>query len=79
MNNPQPDQPHQKTLKPVQELLNREVNRTEFLSIIGFGALTLIGLGPIIHFLTGKGHNTKVIVQHEKTAPTGFGAGPYGV
>lgn len=66
----------QKPVKPIQELLTREVNRTEFLSIVGFGALALIGLGPIIHFLTGK---TSKASTHAKHQSSGFGSGPYGV
>lgn len=69
-----------KAVKPIQELLTREVNRTEFLSIVGFGALALVGLGPIIHFLTGKGGKTTVIHKTEASqSEVGFGAGPYGV
>ncbi len=71
----------QKNVKPIQELLTREVNRTEFLSIVGLGALTVVGLGPIVHFLTGKGKTT-VIHKHQTAnsgSKVGFGAGPYGV
>lgn len=67
--------PQQKPIKPVQELMARDVNRKEFLSIVGVGALTIIGLGPILHFLTGKSSQT-VIHRYQKS---GFGSGPYGV
>jgi hypothetical protein len=62
-------------LKPVQALLTKEVNRTEFLSILGVGALSAVGLGPIYKFLTGKGSTT----VHHKSQTSGFGSGPYGV
>ncbi len=67
----------QETIKPITTLLAKEVNRTEFLSIVGFGALTLVGLGPIIKFLTDKGSlNTK---SSNRFRTEGFGSGPYGV
>jgi hypothetical protein len=65
-----------KNVKPIQELLAREVNRTEFLSIVGVGVLTAIGLGPIMHFLTGKGGKSTILHKHQSS---GFGSGPYGV
>jgi hypothetical protein len=64
-----------KPVKPIQELLTKEVDRGEFLSIVGVGALTIVGLGPIVHFLTGKGHKQTII---HKTQTSGFGSGPYG-
>jgi hypothetical protein len=74
-----PQDSNNKPVKPIQELLTREVNRTEFLSIVGLGALTLIGLGPIIHFLTGKGSSKTTIIHKNENSSAGFGAGPYGV
>jgi hypothetical protein len=67
-----------KPVKPITELLTKEVNRTEFLSIVGVGALGVVGLGPILHFLTGKGGSSSTVI-HKHQAESGFGAGPYGV
>lgn len=68
-----------KPVKPIQELLTREVDRTEFLSIVGFGALAVIGLGPVIHFLTGKGGGKTTVIHKNQTSGSKFGTGPYGV
>jgi len=80
-NNNQNNQiPSDNPVKPIQELLTREVNRTEFLSVVGIGTLTVLGLSPIIHFLTGKGGSkTTVIHKNQNSRNSGFGSGPYGV
>ena len=65
-------------VKPINELLKKEVNRYEFLTIVGFGAISLIGMGSIIHFLTGK--NSKSVVQHlSNYTTTNYGNSRYGV
>jgi hypothetical protein len=66
-----------KPVKPIHQLLAREVNRTEFLSIVGVGLLTVVGLGPLLNFLTGKGGSKTTIVHNKKSS--GFGSGPYGI
>jgi hypothetical protein len=67
-----------KIVKPVHELLQRDVNRYEFLSIVGFGILGLVGLGPLIHFLTGR--STKLAGGHlTNYTTTGYGNSRYGV
>jgi hypothetical protein len=71
------NQPAKKPIAPIHELLTKEVNRKEFLSIVGFGALAVVGLDPIFKFLTGKG-SSKVNV-HQESSKVGFGSGPYGV
>jgi hypothetical protein len=38
----------------IKELMNKEVNRKEFLTIVSYGLLAVIGLGPLIHFVSGK-------------------------
>ncbi len=68
-----------KPVKPITELLTKEVNRTEFLSIVGVGALAVVGLGPIVHFLTGKGGSKATVIHKHQNVGSGFGAGPYGV
>jgi hypothetical protein len=67
------------TAKPIQELLTKQVNRTEFLTIVGFGTLAVFGLSPLIHFFTGKGGKTTIIHKHQNVQRGDFGDGPYGV
>lgn len=65
-------------VKPVNELLKKNVNRSEFIKIVGFGALGLVGLGPIIHFLTGK--NSKSVIGHlSNYTTTNYGNSRYGI
>jgi hypothetical protein len=52
-------------------LLDKEVSRGEFLSMLGLAAASIFGLGTIIKLLTGKsleGHHSL----------TGYGASTYG-
>ena len=65
-------------VKPINELLKKEVDRYEFLKIVGFGVITLIGMSSIIHFLTGK--NSKAVVEHlSNYTTTNYGNSRYGV
>jgi hypothetical protein len=38
----------------VQELLQKEISRKEFLTIAGLGVLSVFGFEPLVKFLTGK-------------------------
>lgn len=74
------DNKSNKPVAPIHELLAKEVNRKEFLSIVGLGVLTVVGLGPIIKFLTGKNSEiNRTIVTNKVPKEVGFGSGPYGV
>lgn len=64
----------------VQTLLAKDVSRQEFLKIIGLGGLTLVGLGPLIGFLTGKSTGiTKIVGQEYDQSRSKYNAGRYGV
>ncbi len=65
-------------VKPINELLQKEVNRNEFLTIVGFGVLSLFGMGSIIHFFTGKNSKT-IIRQMSDYTNHGYGGSRYGV
>lgn len=53
----------EKSVVPLQALLAKDVSRNEFLHIVGYGALAIAGIGPLIHFLTGSGKNSKTLTH----------------
>ncbi len=55
----------------LNELVQKEVTRKEFLTVLGFGVLSIMGLGAITKLLTGKGFSKHSVVQ-------GYGSSPYG-
>lgn len=57
--------------KPIDELMQREMTRKEFLSVIGFGIASLVGLSAILELL-GK---TKSEPQQHSN---GYGSNAYG-
>jgi hypothetical protein len=42
---------------PLQSLLHEPVTRSQFLTIVGFGVLSVFGFSKIVHFFTGKSGN----------------------
>jgi hypothetical protein len=58
--------------KPLNNLLQKEVTRQEFLTTAGLGLAALLGFGHVIRFFTGK--------SLESGAPvaTGYGSSAYG-
>jgi hypothetical protein len=58
--------------KQISELTQREITRKEFLTITGFGIMSIMGIGSIIKLLSGKSS----IYNHQASA--GYGASPYG-
>jgi len=62
---------------PIHQLLAREVNRKEFLGIMGLSIISIMGLSSIIKLLTG--HDTKIIKhQYEPNNDGGYGSSAYG-
>jgi hypothetical protein len=59
-------------MKQIDELIQREVTRKEFLATLGFGVLSIMGLGSIMKLLSGKGSSLKHNVS------SGYGSSPYG-
>ena len=43
-----------KPQKPIQALLNKRVSRKEFLLLLGFGVVSILGFSTLLHFITGK-------------------------
>jgi hypothetical protein len=61
------------TMKALDEALQREVTRKEFLGVAGLGVASIFGLGTIIKLLTGKS-----TTAHMKHYTSGFGSADYG-
>lgn len=59
-------------MKQLEDVMNKEVTRKEFLATLGFGVASLLGFSGIVKFLFGKGHNGA-----QKQA-MGYGGGAYG-
>lgn len=59
--------------KPLDDLLQKEMDRKEFLTTLGFGAASLLGLSTVLQLL-GKNHN--VLGTH--SVESGYGASAYG-
>jgi hypothetical protein len=60
-------------MNQVQELLQKELTRKEFMTVAGLGVASIFGLGTIIKLLTGKSS-----LQHFKSYESGFGSSDYG-
>ena len=56
----------------LQNILQKQVSRKEFLSIIGLAMLSIVGMSHILKLLTGKSLETHSALQ------TGYGNTPYG-
>lgn len=55
----------------LNELMDKEMSRKEFLATVGFGIASIMGLSTIIKFLTGKKNQQQV-------SGYGYGGGAYG-
>jgi hypothetical protein len=61
--------------KPLDQLMQKEMTRKEFLTTLGFGLASLMGLSTIIHMLTGKSLTHNGVVRHTSF---GYGGSVYG-
>jgi hypothetical protein len=57
---------------PLSVLVEKEVSRGEFLSVIGLAVASVFGLGTVLKLLTGKS-----LDQHTRSS-FGYGSSPYG-
>jgi hypothetical protein len=61
----------------VQTILNKEMDRKEFLKYSGLVLLSLVGLKTIISLLNQPDNKSAVVESHKETMH-GFGSGKYG-
>lgn len=54
----------------VNDLLQKEVSRREFLTTVGYGLASLVGIAGVMRFMGHKGFSHK--------ASSGYGHSPYG-
>lgn len=59
----------------LNQLLQKEMTRQEFMATLGFGLASIMGFSTIIHLLTGKTFGTHGISSSVKH---GYGSTPYG-
>ena len=60
--------------KHINTIAQREVTRKEFLATLGFGIMSIMGIGSIIKLLTGKSPMSSI--KHEMNQ--GYGSSAYG-
>jgi predicted tellurium resistance membrane protein TerC len=60
---------------PLNQLLDKEMDRREFLAHVGAAIVAMIGLSSILKALNGADHQQ---TQQDSSAVPGFGIGPYG-
>ncbi len=58
--------------KPINTLMQKEMTRSEFLSTLGLGMLSVFGFSAVIELLTGKS------IHHRITQNFGYSSGDYG-
>jgi hypothetical protein len=67
--------------KPLDHLLQKDMDRKEFLLTMGFGFASILGFSTIIHLLSGKSSVTSHSQLGFKGRPirsSGFGSSNYG-
>jgi hypothetical protein len=58
---------------PLSGLIDKEVSRGEFLSLLGLAVASVFGLGAVLKLLTGKS-----LDQHTGVEQFGYGSSAYG-
>lgn len=61
--------------KPVTALLQKEMNRKEFLATLGFGMASVMGFSTILRLFTGKSFSNHLGANR---VSLGYGSSPYG-
>lgn len=65
----------------IRDLLDREMDRREFLQFVGGAVIALFGVGSVVRYLTThtSGRQQQEVAQPVKQALRGYGSSPYGV
>ncbi|HYH75086.1 MAG TPA: hypothetical protein VD735_03945 [Candidatus Saccharimonadales bacterium] len=61
-------------MNKLNDLMQREMTRKEFLATMGFGVATIFGFSSLIGLLTGKSVNN----PFQQANSMGYGSGAYG-
>ena len=59
-------------MKQLDDVMNKEVTRKEFLATLGFGVASVFGISGVLKFLLGKGTHS------QQRSSLGYGGGTYG-
>ncbi len=59
-------------MRKIDELMQKEMTRKEFLATVGFGMASVFGLSTILGWLSDKDNPT------QQNTAVGYGNGPYG-
>jgi hypothetical protein len=60
--------------KPIDQIMQKEMTRQEFLMTLGLGLASIMGFSTIIHLLTGRSVGNHLSSQQT----SGYGSSPYG-
>jgi len=60
--------------KPITALMQKEMDRKEFLVTLGIGMASIMGFSTIIHLLTGRSAHSHL----GQRISSGYGSSPYG-
>jgi hypothetical protein len=60
-------------MKTLEPLLQKDVTRKEFLTLIGFGLASLFGMNRILALITGKGSSERI-----RHFSSGYSSSDYG-
>lgn len=62
-------------MNQINNLMDKEMSRKEFLATLGFGVASILGFSTILKFLFNKGQGQQV---GKTTSPMAYGASVYG-
>jgi hypothetical protein len=62
-------------MNQINNLMEKEMSRKEFLATLGFGVASILGFSTILKFLFNKGQGQQV---GKATGPLSYGANVYG-
>lgn len=62
-------------MNQINNLMDKEMSRKEFLATLGFGVASILGFSTILKFLFSKGQGQQAV---KSTSPLTYGASTYG-